>query len=158
MTRCRSSIPTAHINDYTQRPSRRYPCPPPPAALSPPFERPRLHCGLALARPLDVSRRAHQEAMSNFRRRCGTVELWRGAGGQVVIEQSRPSDAGGNVGRPSLARARSALRALLAWLVRRQRLVLARDISLPRHCDYLPAAVVRVCVYNCLCSVRCGTC
>ena len=53
---------------------------------------------------------------SNFRRRCGTVELWRGAGGQVVIEQSRPSDAGGNVGRPSLARARS-LRAEspLAW-------------------------------------------
>ena len=81
------------------------------------------------------------------------MELWRGAGGQVVIEQSRPSDAGGNVGRPSLARARSALRALLAWLVRRQRLVLARDISLPRHCDYLPAAVVRVCVYNCLCKV-----
>ena len=55
--------------------------------------------------------------------------------------------------RASLARARSALRALLAWLVRRQRLVLARDISLPRHCDYLPAAVVRVCVYNCLCKV-----
>ena len=40
------------------------------------------------------------------------------------------------------------LRTLLAWLVRRQRLVLAEDISLPRHCDYLPAAVVRVCVYK----------
>ena len=107
-----------------------------------------MHCGLALARPLDVSRRAHQEAMRKFHRRCGRVEHWRGGGGEVVIEQSRPSDAGGNAGRPSLARARFTLRTLLAWLVRRQRLVLAEDISLPRHCDFLPAAVVRVCDYK----------
>ena len=30
----------------------------------------------------------------------------------------------------------------------RESLALAQYISLPRHCDYLPAAVVRVCVYK----------
>ena len=36
-----------------------------------PIERSRFHCGLALARPLDVSRREHHRNMRNFHRRCG---------------------------------------------------------------------------------------
>ena len=78
---------------------------------SSPIERPRFDCGLALARPLDVSRREHHRGMRNFHRRCGRVELWRGGGGEVVIEQSRPSDSGG-VDRCRAAVARAGCRPL----------------------------------------------
>ena len=92
---------------------------------SSPIERPRFHCGLALARPLDVSRREHHRGMWNFHRRCGRVELWRGGGGEVVIEQSRPWDSGGVVGRPSPERAAVRWRSATRSLCARQTLVLA---------------------------------
>ena len=92
---------------------------------SSPIERPRFDCGLALARLLDVSRREHHRAMRNFHRRCGRVELWRGGGGEVVIEQSRPSDSGGVVGRPSPERAAVRWRSATRSPCARETLVLA---------------------------------
>ena len=92
---------------------------------SSPIERPRFDCGLALARPLDVSRREHHRGMRNFHRRCGRVELWRGGGGEVVIEQLRPSDSGGVVGRPSPERAAVRWRSVTRSLCARKTLVRA---------------------------------
>ena len=108
------------------------------------IERARCRGLLTLSRPLHFSRRVHQHGMWNFHRRCGKVELRRPADEQVWIGQRRWSDAGGNVGRPTLARARFVLRSLLAWLVQSLVRDLALDISLPPHHDYRPSALVRL--------------
>ena len=113
---------------------------------SSPIERPRFHCGLALARPLDVSRREHHRGMRNFHRRCGRVELWRGGGGEGVIEHNRERGTvaalwGGS--RPSgLPSAGDAPRARFA---RARRSCSHMEISLPPLRGYRPAE--RRCVY-----------
>ena len=71
----------------------------------------------------------------------------------VLSKRERRSRGGGDVGRPSLARARFALRTLLAWLTQRLVRELALDISLPLLRGYRPAVVVRVRVYEWLCKV-----
>ena len=60
------------------------------------------------------------------------------------MEQLRPSDGGGDVGRPWPERASFRSRAGTRSLGARQTRVLAMDISLPRHHDYRPAEVVRL--------------
>ena len=118
-TKRKTSVPAcAHISELAMRATTRH-------LRSSPIERPRFDCGLALARPLDVSRREHHRGMRNFHRRCGRVELWRGGGGEVVIEQSRPRDSGGVVGRPSPERAAVRWRRATRSLRARQTLVLA---------------------------------
>ena len=82
--------------------------------------------------------------MWNVHRRSGTVELCRLADGQVVMEQTRPSDGGGDVGRPWPERASSRSRAGKRSLGARQTPVLAVDISLPRHHDYRQVELVRL--------------
>ena len=82
--------------------------------------------------------------MWNVHRRSGTVELCRGGGGQVVMEQSRPSDGGGDVERPWPERASSRSRNGKRSLGARQAPVLAVDISLPRHHDYRQVELVRL--------------
>ena len=94
--------------------------------------------------------------MWNVHRRSGTVELCRRADGQVVMEQTRPSDGGGDVGRPWPERASSRSRAGKRSLGARQTPVLAVDISLPRHHDYRPAEVVRLGGYKWLVD-RCAS-
>ena len=123
---------------------------------SSPIERPRC-CGLlALSRPLHFSHRVHQHDMWKFHRRCRKVELWRPADEQVWIGQRRRSDAGGNVGRPAVEPMCAGRRLLFEGDTRRQSLALAQDISLPRHCDYRPAAVVRLRGYKWLVD-RCAS-
>ena len=123
---------------------------------SSPIERPWCRGRPALARPLNVSHRAHHGAMWNVHRRSGTVELCRRADGQVVMEQTRPSDGGGDVGRPWPERASSRSRAGKRSLGARQTPVLAVDISLPRHHDYRQVELVRPCGYKWLVKLWLG--
>ena len=86
--------------------------------------------------------------MWNVHRRSGTVELCRGGGGQVVMEQSRRSGAGGNFGRPWPERASFRSRAGTRSLGARQTRVLAMDISLLRHHDCRQVELVRLRGYS----------
>ena len=94
--------------------------------------------------------------MWNVHRRSGTVELCRGGGGQVVMEQTRPSDGGGDVERPWPERASSRSRNGKRSLGARQTPVLAVDISLPRHHDYRQVELVRLRGYKWLVD-RCAS-
>ena len=60
------------------------------------------------------------------------------------MEQTRPSDGGGDVGRPWAERASFRSRAGKRSLGARQTPVLAVDISLPRHHDYRQVELVRL--------------
>jgi hypothetical protein len=82
--------------------------------------------------------------MWSFHQIDRTVEFWRGAGRLVWFEQTRRSDGGGDVGRAGVETMCAGWRLVFEGGMRRQRLVPAQDTSLPRHCDYWPAAVVRV--------------
>ena len=86
--------------------------------------------------------------MWNVHRRSGTVELCRGGGGQVVMEQSRRSGAGGDFGRPWPERASFRSRSGTRSLGARQTRVLAMDISLLRHHDCRQVELVRPCGYK----------
>ena len=72
------------------------------------------------------------------------------------MEQTRPSDGGGDVGRPWAERASFRSRAGKRSLGARQTPVLAVDISLPRHHDYRQVELVRLRGYKWLVD-RCAS-
>jgi hypothetical protein len=72
------------------------------------------------------------------------------------MEQTRPSDGGGDVGRPWAERASFRSRAGKRSLGARQTPVLAVDISLPRHHDYRQVELMRLRGYKWLVD-RCAS-